>query len=115
VGLQGVLQTQDHKFGGVANGNDYSTWDPEIDPLIPQHDGRGSLQQKAHNKAARRQRVGLSEVDKPLVAGVSRLLHRQKGVRLVESTRPALPGYLRPHSRLARRHPFRSYSLAAAD
>jgi starch synthase len=82
MGLQGVLKTHDHKFGGVLNGIDYSTWNPEIDPLIPHNYGPGSLMQKALDKASLRQRVGLTEEFKPLVAVVSRL-DRQKGVELI--------------------------------
>jgi starch synthase len=82
MGLQGVLQAHDRKFGGVLNGIDYNTWNPELDPLIPRHYGPDSLQHKASNKSALRQRVGLAEVLKPLVAVVSRL-DRQKGVHLI--------------------------------
>lgn len=82
MGLQGVLQTHDRKFGGVLNGIDYSTWNPEIDPLIPTHYNVASLPKKALNKVALRQRVGLTDVFKPLVAVVSRL-DKQKGVELI--------------------------------
>jgi len=82
MGLQGVLQAHDRKFGGVLNGIDYNTWNPELDPLIPRHYGPDSLQHKASNKSALRHRVGLAEVFKPLVAVVSRL-DRQKGVHLI--------------------------------
>jgi len=82
VGLQGVLLTHDGKFGGVLNGIDYDTWNPETDPLIPQHYGPDSLPLKAKNQIALRERVGLAQAAKPLVAVVSRL-DRQKGVELI--------------------------------
>lgn len=82
MGLQGTLQTHDRKFGGVLNGIDYSVWNPEIDPHIPHRYNLDSLPQKALNKRALRERVGLTEVFKPLVAVVSRL-DRQKGVELI--------------------------------
>ncbi|MGB5833591.1 MAG: glycogen synthase [Thiohalocapsa sp.] len=82
MGLQAVLRAHDHKFGGVLNGIDYKSWDPETDPLIPEHYGPGSLQHKAGNKSALRARLGLAEAFKPLVVAVGRL-DRQKGVELI--------------------------------
>ncbi len=43
MGLQGTLQTHAAKFGGVLNGVDYSTWNPEIDPHIARHYGVDTL------------------------------------------------------------------------
>lgn len=34
-GLGSTLWTRQVKFGGVLNGVDYDTWNPEIDPLLP--------------------------------------------------------------------------------
>jgi starch synthase len=82
VGLQGVLKAQDHKFGGVLNGIDYNSWNPEVDPLIPAHYTTESLPKKAVNKQALRRRLKLAEALKPIVAVVSRL-DRQKGVELM--------------------------------
>jgi starch synthase len=82
VGLQGVLLTHNDKFGGVLNGIDYGTWNPETDPLIAQHYGPDSLPLKARNQIALRERVGLEQAAKPLVAVVGRL-DRQKGVELI--------------------------------
>jgi starch synthase len=82
MGLQGVLQAHDGKFGGVLNGIDYSTWNPEIDSHIATNYGVDSLPKKAANKVALRRRVGLTDVFKPLIAVVSRL-DKQKGVELI--------------------------------
>jgi starch synthase len=82
MGLQGVLQTHDRKFGGVLNGIDYGIWNPEVDPHIPTPYGPDNLPDKARCKAALRQRTGLTDVFKPIVAVVSRL-DRQKGVELI--------------------------------
>ncbi len=81
-GLQGVLREHDRKFGGVLNGIDYNTWNPELDSHIPAHYGPDTLPEKAKCKATLRARTGLTEVFKPLVAVVSRL-DRQKGVELI--------------------------------
>ncbi|HBG95634.1 MAG TPA: starch synthase [Chromatiaceae bacterium] len=82
MGLQSVLQTHNHKFGGVLNGIDYNTWSPEVDPLIPTQFSTDSLDRKARNQSALRERAGLADEHKPLVAVVSRLDH-QKGVELM--------------------------------
>ena len=82
MGMQGVLEYHDRKFGGVLNGIDYSVWNPELDTHIPQTYGPDTLPQKAANKQALRARLGLDDVFKPIVSVVSRL-DRQKGVDLI--------------------------------
>jgi starch synthase len=82
MGLQGVLEYHDRKFGGVLNGIDYSVWNPELDGFIPQTYGPDTLPRKAANKQALRARLGLDDVFKPIVSVVSRL-DRQKGVDLI--------------------------------
>ncbi|WP_295389671.1 glycogen synthase, partial [uncultured Thiodictyon sp.] len=82
MGLQGLLQHYDGKFGGVLNGIDYSVWNPEFDSHLPAPYGPATLPQKALNKQALRQRLGLEDAVKPIIAVVSRL-DRQKGVELI--------------------------------
>ena len=82
MGMQGLLQHYDGKFGGVLNGIDYSVWNPELDTHIPIPFGPDSLPNKAVSKRALRERVGLEDAFKPIVAVVSRL-DRQKGVDLI--------------------------------
>jgi starch synthase len=82
MGMQGVLEYHDRKFGGVLNGIDYSVWNPELDTHIPKTFGPDSLPDKAVNKRALRERMGLQEAFKPIVTVVSRL-DRQKGVHLI--------------------------------
>lgn len=82
MGLQGVLQFHERKFGGVLNGIDYGVWNPELDTHIPQTYGPETLPLKAVNKRALRERLGLQEAAKPIVCVVSRL-DRQKGVHLI--------------------------------
>ena len=64
MGLQSLLQTQGHKFGGILNGIDGRVWSPETDPLIPVNFGPASLPLKAANRKVLRSRLGLAEVDR---------------------------------------------------
>jgi len=82
VGLQDVLRTHDRKFGGVLNGIDTGIWNPATDPHIASHYDLERLPAKGANKSALRERLGLADADKPIVAVVSRL-ERQKGIDLI--------------------------------
>ena len=81
-GLGHTLHVHRDKFGGVLNGVDYDTWNPEIDPWIPQRYGSGSIDQKYLNKRVLRERFMLRDQYKPIVASVGRL-DGQKGVHLI--------------------------------
>ena len=81
-GLGHTLHVHRYKFGGVLNGVDYDTWNPEIDPWIPQRYGAHSVEDKYVNKRALRERFMLRHKYKPIVAYVGRLDH-QKGVHLI--------------------------------
>ncbi len=82
VGLQSVLRTHDRKFGGVLNGIDTDTWNPAADPFIAASYDLEQLPAKGENKTALRERVGLADAPKPVVAVVTRL-DRQKGIDLI--------------------------------
>ena len=81
-GFGHTLHIHQEKFGGILNGIDYDVWNPEVDPLIAAHFDAETLEAKAGNAAALRQRLLLEESDKPIVAYVGRL-DQQKGVHLV--------------------------------
>jgi starch synthase len=81
-GLQRVLNIHGAKLGGVLNGIDYNTWNPEVDRLIPFHYSAEEVGDKYGNKEALRNRLLLRQEFKPIVAVVGRL-DRQKGVELV--------------------------------
>lgn len=83
MGLQSLLQTHQHKFGGILNGIDDRVWNPEVDCQIPVNYGPGSLPLKAANRRELRARLDLEETEKPIIAVVSRL-DQQKGVDLIE-------------------------------
>jgi starch synthase len=82
MGLQGVLRTHDRKFGGVLNGIDTDTWNPATDAFIPVPYDADHLADKGANKTALRNRLGLVDAAKPIVAVISRL-DRQKGIELI--------------------------------
>jgi starch synthase len=81
-GLAPVLHAHRGKFGGVLNGVDYDVWNPEIDPLIPQHFTSDELGGKYAVKEALRDRLLLRKDFKPILSYVGRL-DRQKGVHLI--------------------------------
>jgi starch synthase len=83
-GLQAVLawKQQQGRFAGVLNGIDQATWNPRIDPLIAHPFDLEHPERKSANTQALRERLGLGQENKPLIAVVSRL-DRQKGVGLI--------------------------------
>jgi starch synthase len=87
MGLQPTLRAYHNKFGGVLNGIDYNVWNPETDKSIPCHYSVKTIADKYKNKDALRQRLGMREAFKPIVAVVSRLDH-QKGVDLIAQAIP---------------------------
>ena len=81
-GLGHALHLHQDKFVGILNGLDYEMWNPETDPHIPQHFGATSLDRKAANTAALRERMLLREGRRPILAYVGRL-DTQKGLHLI--------------------------------
>lgn len=81
-GLGHSLSVHQGKFGGVLNGVDYETWNPEIDRLIPHRYGVNSVERKYANKEALRDRFWLRKDYKPIIAYVGRL-DAQKGIDLI--------------------------------
>ncbi|CAL8472333.1 g11876 [Coccomyxa elongata] len=72
------------KFYGIRNGIDQDIWDPTTDRFLPRNYGTAdSAEGKAAAKAELRARMGLSGVEAPLVAVVTRLTH-QKGIHLIK-------------------------------
>ena len=89
-GLEGVLQMRRDVLFGVLNGIDTAMWDPRTDAHIPARYDEDSLDRKADNKRALKERVGLGgEIDRPLLAMVTRLTH-QKGIDLVVEAAEAI-------------------------
>ncbi len=81
-GLGHTLHVHQGKFGGVLNGVDYNTWNPELDRFIPSHYCADTIENKYHNKDALRDRLWLYKSEKPIVSYVGRL-DDQKGLNLI--------------------------------
>jgi starch synthase len=84
-GLQGLLADRAGRLTGILNGIDTSEWNPETDTHLAANYGtkKKSLKDKAYNKLALQERLGLAQNPHvPLLGMVSRLTY-QKGVDLV--------------------------------
>ena len=81
-GLEPTLHRHHYKYGGVVNGIDYDTWNPEIDEHIALQYSVDTIDDKYANKHALRQRLLLVECNKPIIAFIGRL-DPQKGLDLV--------------------------------
>lgn len=86
-GLQATLNAHAGKFGGVLNGVDYGTWNPEVDRHIPYNYSAADLSGKFKDKKALRERLLMQDRFKPIIAVVSRL-DPQKGVNLIDDAIP---------------------------
>ncbi len=81
-GLQDTLQSKGDQYGGVLNGIDYNTWNPEIDKHIPANYGIYNIEEKYRNKETLRNKLMLRQDFKPIISAVGRL-DSQKGVHLI--------------------------------
>ena len=82
MGLGPTLHAHQGKFGGILNGVNYETWNPEVDSLIPRRYGADSIDDKRVNRRALRDRFLLRDVERPIVAYIGRI-DFQKGVHLI--------------------------------
>jgi len=81
-GLGHALHCHQSKYGGVLNGIDYDTWNPQTDWHIPHHYDAREPQAKYGNKEALRDRLWIRKEYKPIISYVGRL-DPQKGVHLI--------------------------------
>lgn len=89
-GLEGLLQHRSADLVGILNGIDTHTWNPKSDPLIAQRYDAESLEDKAANKRALQERLGLApDPDAFLLGHVGRMVE-QKGIDLILAALPAL-------------------------
>ncbi len=81
-GLGHALHRNSGKYGGVLNGIDYDTWNPQTDRYIPCHYDANEPQAKYGDKEALRDRLWLRKDYKPIISYVGRL-DPQKGIDLI--------------------------------
>ncbi len=83
-GLDGLLRSRERDLYGILNGVDYSRWNPETDPYIPERYSAQDLSGKAACKRALLKEFGLPESEQPLIGIVSRFTG-QKGSDLISA------------------------------
>ena len=90
--MDGVLRMRADRLFGVLNGIDTELWDPRTDPYIASRYGPDSLERKAANKAALRERFSLGGPGSVALLGMVTRLTDQKGVDLVIAAHKELLG-----------------------
>ncbi len=89
-GMQGLLATRHKNLNGIINGIATHEWDPASDPDIVRNYTSRTLSDKAINKQALQQQMGLAvNADIPLFAAISRFSY-QKGYDLLLEVAPEL-------------------------
>ena len=82
-GLDGLLRHRHAALSGILNGIDTKEWNPGTDPFLAQTYNRRNLANKAVNKSALQQNLGLqTNADVLLIGFVGRLVE-QKGVDIL--------------------------------
>jgi len=74
AGLEGVINSNIHKFTGIFNGIDYGYWNPATDPFISHNYSVEDICPKIENKKELCAQFGLDS-GKPLFAVISRFSH----------------------------------------
>jgi len=83
-GLDWLLRSRSDRLAGIANGVDYTIWNPETDPYIAANFSVDDLSGKQECKIDLLRRFGLPEdPDRPVIAIISRLV-KQKGYDLIQ-------------------------------
>ncbi|XP_025819872.1 starch synthase 3, chloroplastic/amyloplastic-like [Panicum hallii] len=84
VSGHGAIAPHLGKFYGILNGIDPDIWDPYSDNFIPVHyTSENVVEGKSAAKKALQQKLGLQEIDVPIVGIVTRLT-AQKGIHLIK-------------------------------
>ena len=97
MGMAGLLRSRAGRLTGILNGIDDSTWNPARDPLLARNYSLAQLGDKAANKTALQQQLGLAVRDDCMLFGVVSRLSHQKGLDLLlgaEAALAALPAQL---------------------
>ena len=98
MGLEGLLRKRSGVLSGILNGIDTSVWNPATDSHISSPFDAKTLENRAPNKAALQQRLGLRAASDVFLLGVISRMSWQKGLDLLLE---ALPAVLSGHMQLA--------------
>lgn len=83
MGLDGLLRSRSKDLFGILNGIDEAVWNPASDPHLAAAFTRDALEERAVNKRALQDRLGLKPDPDALLFGVVSRLTEQKGFDLV--------------------------------
>ena len=84
--LDELLRKKKDSVVGILNGLDYSLWNPETDPVFPNHFSAGRLDERKKNKRILQERFELPQDDSAFVVGIVARMSPQKGIDLLETT-----------------------------
>jgi starch synthase len=83
-GMEGLLQERRNRLSGIVNGVDYGTWNPAVDPHIPQQYTAETIREgKPRCKQELQHRFHLPEKPRTPILGMIARLVEQKGIDLV--------------------------------
>ncbi len=90
-GLETHLQYHSNRLRGIVNGIDIDMWNPATDTALKfNYDSSNALEQKAKNKTALQEELGLEVDESKYVVGLISRLTDQKGLDLVNTVIPAV-------------------------
>lgn len=89
-GLEGLLVHRKEYLGGIINGIDTETWNPETDPYISERYTAHTLNKKKINKSELQQKFALPINDYIPVFGLISRLIEQKGIDLIIDCLPEM-------------------------
>jgi starch synthase len=84
-GLEDFLKLRNRDINGILNGLDTDAWNPETDPELPVCFNADRLPVRKANKTALQKRLGLDEIQAPLIGMVGRI-DQQKGLDIAFET-----------------------------
>ncbi len=82
--LDGLMNSRAHDLRGIVNGIDYDEYNPETDPfIVKNYNAKNFRKEKAKNKRALQEELGLEVDEKKFMLGVVSRLTDQKGFDLI--------------------------------
>ncbi len=84
-GLDGLMRARANSLRGIVNGIDYDEFNPETDTYIAQqYNAKNFRKEKAKNKRALQEQLGLPVDEKKFLVGIVSRLTDQKGLDLIQ-------------------------------